>query len=111
MAKNTTIPHLYPVVMAGGKGTRFWPLSREKYPKQYLKLAGERSLLQDTLMRLIDIAKKGSVHIVTTEAQRDLVNWQAREVLSSEKDFSTVVEPEGKNTAPAIALMAHRWPN
>lgn len=108
MAKNTTIPHLYPVAMAGGKGTRFWPLSREKYPKQYLKLAGERSLLQDTLMRLRDIARKGSVHIVTTEAQRDLVNWQAREVLSSEKDFSTVVEPEGKNTAPAIALMAFK---
>jgi len=91
--------------MSGGKGTRFWPLSRERFPKQYLKLAGERSLLQDTLMRLGVIAKRGSVNIVTTEAQKDIVDWQAREVLS---DFSTVVEPEGKNTAPAIALMAFK---
>jgi mannose-1-phosphate guanylyltransferase/mannose-6-phosphate isomerase len=105
MAKITVIPHLYPVVMAGGKGTRFWPLSREKFPKQYLKLAGERSLLQDTLMRLEIIAKKGSVHIVTTEVQKDIVDWQAREVM---RDFQTVVEPEGKNTAPAIALMAFK---
>jgi mannose-1-phosphate guanylyltransferase/mannose-6-phosphate isomerase len=105
MPKNDVIPHLFPVVMAGGKGTRFWPLSREKFPKQYLKLAGERSLLQDTLMRLGVIAKRGSVHIVTTEAQKDIVDWQAREVM---KDFCTVVEPEGKNTAPAIALMAFK---
>lgn len=105
MAKSNEIPHLYPVVMAGGKGTRFWPLSREKFPKQYLKLAGERSLLQDTLMRLGVIAKRGSVHIVTTEAQKDIVDWQAREVMG---EFSTVVEPEGKNTAPAIALMAFK---
>jgi len=105
MSDNNVIPHLYPVVMSGGKGTRFWPLSREKFPKQYLKLAGERSLLQDTLMRLGIIAKKGSVHIVTTEAQKDIVDWQAREVMG---DFCTVVEPEGKNTAPAIALMAFK---
>jgi len=105
MARNTIIPHLYPVVMAGGKGTRFWPLSRERFPKQYLKLASERSLLQDTLMRLGLIAKRGTVNIVTTEAQKDIVDWQAREVLG---DFSTVVEPEGKNTAPAIALMAFK---
>ena len=105
MAKKTEIPHLYPVVMAGGKGTRFWPLSREKFPKQYLKLAGEHSLLQDTLKRLSVIARQGSVHIVTTEPQKDIVDWQAREIM---KEFSTVVEPEGKNTAPAIALMAFK---
>ena len=91
--------------MSGGKGTRFWPLSREKFPKQYLKLVGDRSLIQETVLRVGEIARAGSVHIVTTQAQRDLVDWQVREVT---EDFHTVVEPEGKNTAPAIALMAFK---
>ena len=96
------IPHLYPVVMAGGKGTRFWPLSREQFPKQYLKLAGDKgTLLQDTIERVSPLCRSGAVNIVTTEAQKDIVNWQAREVANSGGKFSIVVEPEGRSSISA----------
>lgn len=97
--------NLYAVVMAGGKGTRFWPLSRERYPKQYLKLTGKRTLMQETLHRVAGAVRPENVLVVTTQMQRDIVDWQAREVLGP---VQTVVEPVGRNTAPAIALMAFK---
>jgi mannose-1-phosphate guanylyltransferase/mannose-6-phosphate isomerase len=97
--------NLYAVIMAGGKGTRFWPVSRESFPKQFLKLVGERTLLQDTIHRLDGEVDPENIIIVTTRGQKDIVEWQVKEVASG---VDTIVEPEGKNTAPAIALVAFK---
>jgi mannose-1-phosphate guanylyltransferase/mannose-6-phosphate isomerase len=97
--------NLYAVIMAGGKGTRFWPLSRERFPKQYLRLVGDRTLLQDTIVRLDGVVPRANVSVVTAALQREIVHWQAREVL---EQVEIVSEPVGRNTAPAIALMAFK---
>lgn len=97
---------LYAVIMAGGKGTRFWPLSRETFPKQFLKIVGQGTLLQNTIHRLSGEVQPANIMVVTTQSQKDIVKWQLKEVV---EDFhSVVVEPEGKNTAPAIALAAFK---
>jgi mannose-1-phosphate guanylyltransferase/mannose-6-phosphate isomerase len=107
MAKKHRAPkkNLYAVIIAGGKGTRFWPLSREAFPKQFLKLIGERTLLQETIQRLKGEVSPSNTLIVTTKDQKDIVDWQLKELLG---DVNCVVEPEGKNTAPAIALAAFK---
>ena len=92
---------IYVVIMAGGKGTRFWPLSRETFPKQFLKIVGERTLLQDTIHRFGEEVSPSRITIVTTASQRDIVSWQVRELVG---ETEVIVEPEGRNTAPAIAL-------
>jgi len=104
-ARLTPNRNLHAVIMAGGKGTRFWPLSRETFPKQFLKLKGERTLIQDTIGRLEGAVKKQNILVVTTDAQRSIVEWQVREMLGT---VNYVVEPQGKNTAPAIALAAYK---
>lgn len=93
-----------PVILCGGSGTRLWPLSRQLYPKQLLRLTGERSLLQDTAARLQ--ALDGPVTaplVVCNEAHRFLVDGQLRELGLAP---TLVLEPAGRNTAPAIALAA-----
>jgi mannose-1-phosphate guanylyltransferase/mannose-6-phosphate isomerase len=97
--------NLYAVIMAGGKGTRFWPLSRETFPKQFLKIVGERTLIQETIHRLHGEVKPANTLIVTTKGQSDIVRWQLMEILD---DVKCVIEPEGRNTAPAIALAAYK---
>lgn len=96
---------LYAVIMAGGKGTRFWPLSRETFPKQFLKIVGERTLIQETIHRVYGEVKPSNILIVTTTGQSDIVKWQLMEILD---DVKCVIEPEGKNTAAAIALAAFK---
>jgi mannose-1-phosphate guanylyltransferase/mannose-6-phosphate isomerase len=96
---------LFAVIMAGGKGTRFWPLSRETFPKQFLKLMSERTLIQDTIHRLEGLVAPENTIIVTTENQKGIVAWQAKELLG---EVNCIVEPEGRNTAPAIALVAFK---
>jgi mannose-1-phosphate guanylyltransferase/mannose-6-phosphate isomerase len=96
---------LFAVIMAGGKGTRFWPLSRETFPKQFLKLLSERTLMQDTIHRMDELVSGDNIVIVTTETQKGIVDWQARELLGN---VNSVVEPQGRNTAPAIALVAFK---
>ena len=96
---------LYAVIMAGGKGTRFWPLSRETFPKQFLKIVGERTLIQETIHRLYGEVKPSNILIVTTTGQSDIVKWQLMEVMD---DVRCVIEPEGKNTAAAITLAAFK---
>lgn len=97
--------NLYAVIMAGGKGTRFWPLSREMFPKQYLKLIGENTLIQETILRVKGSVDPERIHIITTSSQKSIVDWQAGEVLEK---ANSVCEPVGKNTAPAIAYMAFK---
>ncbi|MGH8529195.1 MAG: mannose-1-phosphate guanylyltransferase/mannose-6-phosphate isomerase [Nevskiales bacterium] len=94
---------LIPVILAGGVGTRLWPLSRELYPKQLLQLAGAESLLQQTLLRL-DGLETASPLVVCGEGHRFIVAEQLR-VLGRQRP-RLILEPVGRNTAPAIALAA-----
>lgn len=91
-----------PVVLAGGSGARLWPLSRAMYPKQFLPLNSDVSMLQETLMRL-DGLSVSSPHIVCNEEHRFLVAEHVRQLNLQAK---MMLEPVGKNTAPAIALSA-----
>jgi mannose-1-phosphate guanylyltransferase/mannose-6-phosphate isomerase len=93
-----------PVILSGGAGTRLWPLSRELYPKQLLALISPRTMLQETLLRLAGLPIAAPV-VVCNEAHRFLVAEQLREIKVSPR--ATVLEPFGRNTAPAIALAAH----
>jgi mannose-1-phosphate guanylyltransferase/mannose-6-phosphate isomerase len=95
---------LIPVVLSGGAGSRLWPLSRELHPKQLLPLVTERSMLQETLLRVRGIADVGAPLIVCNEAHRFMVAEQARQI--SVALAATILEPIGRNTAPAVALAA-----
>jgi mannose-1-phosphate guanylyltransferase/mannose-6-phosphate isomerase len=95
---------LYPIIMAGGSGTRLWPLSREAYPKQFLDLTGDNeTLFQKTLSRLDGIEHADPI-IVCNEQHRFIAGEQLRQL---ECDHSGIIlEPCGRNTAPAICLAA-----
>jgi len=95
---------LVPVILSGGAGTRLWPLSRELYPKQLLPLTGRHTMLQDTVLRLSGL-ESGAPTVVANEAHRFLVAEQLREIGCTPN--AIVLEPKGRNTAPAIALAAH----
>jgi mannose-1-phosphate guanylyltransferase len=94
---------LTPVIMAGGAGTRLWPLSRRMLPKQFLPLSGDRSMLQQTLLRLGELERSPATVVCNTE-HRFLVAEQLLEL--NEMDGSIILEPVGRNTAPAIAVAA-----
>jgi mannose-1-phosphate guanylyltransferase/mannose-6-phosphate isomerase len=95
---------LVPVVLSGGSGTRLWPLSRELYPKQLLPLVSKQTMLQDTALRLTGIEAAPPI-VVCNEAHRFLVAEQLRAI--SRPAQAIILEPVGRNTAPAIALAAH----
>src|SRR5689334_10773934 len=95
---------LVPVILSGGAGTRLWPLSRELYPKQLLPLMGKHTMLQDTARRLEGLQAAPPV-VVCNDAHRFLVAEQLR--LIGVTPRAIVLEPFGRNTAPAIALAAH----
>ena len=94
---------LVPVLLSGGSGTRLWPLSREAYPKQFLPLAGQRTLLQDTWLRLAGLSAAAPV-AVANEEHRFIVAEQLREAGCT--PAALLLEPVGRNTAPAIAVAA-----
>jgi len=98
-------PRVYPVIMAGGSGTRFWPLSRQLFPKQLLKIIGDETLIQQTMRRVVTGAPPERVMISTNPAQAESIRVQLSEWKDALKD-NFVLEPEGRNTAPAIALVA-----
>ncbi|HEY3850520.1 MAG TPA: mannose-1-phosphate guanylyltransferase/mannose-6-phosphate isomerase [Steroidobacteraceae bacterium] len=95
---------LTPVILSGGAGTRLWPLSREMYPKQLLALAGKQTMLQETAARLAGIEGAGDPVIVCNEAHRFTVAEQIRTL--SMRAAAILLEPAGRNTAPAVALAA-----
>jgi mannose-1-phosphate guanylyltransferase / mannose-6-phosphate isomerase len=95
---------VFPVILSGGAGTRLWPLSREMYPKQLLALTSRHSMLQDTALRLAGIAGAAAPIVVCNEAHRFTVAEQLR-ALSAEPS-AILLEPVGRNTAPAVALAA-----
>jgi len=95
---------LHPVILSGGIGSRLWPLSREHYPKQLLALVGEQTMLQSTITRLENIPNLAPPIIVCNEDHRFLVAEQLRCI--NVKPCAILLEPVGRNTAPAIALAA-----
>lgn len=90
------------LIMAGGKGTRFWPLSTEEKPKQFLNLIGDKTMIQMTVDRIKPIIPIERIFICTGEIYVDLVKEQLPEL----PERNIIVEPEGRNTAPCIALSA-----
>lgn len=90
------------LIMAGGKGTRFWPLSTEEKPKQFLNLLGEETMIQMTVNRIKSLIPMDRIFICTGEKYVDLVKQQLPEL----DERNIIVEPEGRNTAPCIALSA-----
>ncbi len=93
---------IVPVILSGGSGSRLWPLSRKLYPKQFINLVNETTLFQDTIMRLPEIVLDPL--IICNEEHRFIVAEQLRQIQSKNKGI--ILEPVGKNTAPAIALAA-----
>lgn len=96
---------LYPVIIAGGVGSRLWPRSRKLLPKQFIEFSGSKgSLFQNTLVRLRGLKNLGDPIIVCNAEHRFLVAEQLREL---EMDSDILLEPVGRNTAPAVAMAAH----
>lgn len=93
---------MYAVIMAGGKGTRFWPLSREKRPKHLLNITGEKTIIQYTVDRLTPLVAKEKIMIVTGASHAG----EIREQLTQLPAENILVEPVGRNTAPCIGLAA-----
>ena len=93
----------YGLILAGGRGTRFWPQSRRARAKQVLKIAGERTMIQATVDRLAPLIPPDRIWILTNDYLRDEIIHQLPEVPPSQ----IVAEPQQRNTAPAIGLAAH----
>ena len=101
---NNLNQRLVPVILCGGSGTRLWPLSRKQYPKQYLPLLTNNTLLQETILRLQEIPDVESPIIIANCEHRFLVAEQCRDI--GLNNPTIILEPEGKNTAPAIVAGA-----
>ncbi len=97
---------LFGVILAGGSGTRLWPISREFYPKQLLKLIGNKTLIQQTFSRLKKIMEPSKIYVVTGATLADDIYIQLKEFGFKRENF--IIEPAQKSTAPAIALAARR---
>lgn len=94
---------IYPVILCGGSGTRLWPASRSDQPKQFLKLVGNRSSFQETVLRVKNIPGVVEIVIVTGEAMVDFVSQQTTEI---DTDVTILVEPEARDSGPAVAAAA-----
>jgi mannose-1-phosphate guanylyltransferase len=99
MAKDS---NFYPVILAGGRGTRFWPLSRKKRAKQLLSLDGKQTMIQQTMARLLPLAPAKRFWIITNEDLRPAILKQ----LPKTPKAQVIAEPAARNTAPAIGLAA-----
>mgnify|MGYP001432736054 CR=1 FL=1 len=95
---------LIPVILSGGAGTRLWPLSRELYPKQFLPLTGERTMIQETALRAAGLPSAAAPIVMCNEAHRFMVAEQLRQVAVEPQ--AILLEPVGRNTAPALAVAA-----
>lgn len=95
-------PHFYPVILAGGRGTRFWPLSRKRQAKQLLALDGKQSMLQQTVARLVPMVAAQRFWVITNDDLRPAILRQLPKLNSKQ----ILAEPVGRNTAPAIGLAA-----
>ncbi|MCF7832360.1 MAG: mannose-1-phosphate guanylyltransferase [Candidatus Marinimicrobia bacterium] len=94
--------HYYSVILAGGVGKRFWPLSKKKHPKQLLDIIGKESMVNLTINRLKVLSDLDHIFIMTNKEQAEMIKAQNKDL--TENNF--IIEPSGKNTAPAIGLAA-----
>jgi mannose-1-phosphate guanylyltransferase/mannose-1-phosphate guanylyltransferase/mannose-6-phosphate isomerase len=99
-----TAPTIYPVILSGGAGTRLWPLSRELFPKQFLPLLGEQTLLQQTALRVQNMPHGAPPIVVCNDEHRFIIAEQLRQ--SGIVPSAIVLEPVARNTAPAAAVAA-----
>jgi len=95
---------IIPVILSGGSGTRLWPLSRKNYPKQYLSLLSEKTMLQETILRLNGLDNLSNPVIICNSIHRFLVAEQCQQI--NIDNPTILLEPVGRNTAPAIAAAA-----
>lgn len=95
---------IYPIILSGGSGTRLWPLSREHYPKQLLSFVRDKTLLQEAVTRLDSVANVSGPLLVCNEEHRFLIADQVQQV--GKTPLSIILEPIGRNTAPALTLAA-----
>jgi mannose-1-phosphate guanylyltransferase len=96
------MPQTFAVIMAGGVGSRFWPRSRERSPKQFLEILGGGTMIENTLSRLKPLVDQGNVFVVTNRIQADIVRQLVPEMPSS----NVLAEPIGRNTAACVGLAA-----
>jgi mannose-1-phosphate guanylyltransferase len=96
-------PHYYGLILAGGRGTRFWPRSRKRFAKQVLNVVGERSLIQATVDRLVPVIAPERLWVLTSHDLRDIIIRQLPEIPKNQ----ILAEPMQRNTGPAIGLAAH----
>ena len=92
------------IVLSGGSGTRLFPLSRESYPKQFIKLFSDKSLFQETVLRFLKFLKPEDIVVSSKKAYKFLLEEQLKEIGIEPSKLSFVLEPAGRNTAPAVAL-------
>ena len=97
---------IYALILSGGSGTRLWPLSRENFPKQFLVLHGERTLLQTTALRMLNVVPLEFLRVISGAKWHDLVTAQSAEIFGMENlpDGFIIEEPFARGTAPAILL-------
>jgi mannose-1-phosphate guanylyltransferase len=97
---------MYAIIMAGGSGTRFWPLSREKMPKQLLKIGTGDTLICETVSRMQPLLPIEQIFIVTNQTLAESINYQLLSKFERAWDGNFILEPEAKNTAAALGLAA-----
>lgn len=97
---------IHAVILAGGKGTRFWPLSRENCPKQMLHIVGQDTLLRQTIKRLNGFIPLDHVWIITTDSSAQDIRFHLAPLGNDANRIRFIIEPSGKNTGPAVALAA-----
>jgi mannose-1-phosphate guanylyltransferase/mannose-1-phosphate guanylyltransferase/mannose-6-phosphate isomerase len=95
---------MIPVILSGGSGTRLWPLSRGQYPKQFLPLVSKQTMVQETMLRLNGLCNVQAPIAVCNESHRFMMAEQLWEI--GVRPASIILEPTGKNTAPAVAMAA-----
>ena len=91
---------IYAVVMAGGSGTRFWPLSRKQKPKQFLPIISEKSMIEETVNRLLPKIPKTNIYTIAGEKQTKVI----KRLLPDIPGENLLIEPQGRNTAPSLIL-------
>ncbi len=101
-----SLGNVHAIILAGGSGTRFWPLSRETCPKQMLRIAGDDTLLRQTIMRITDLVPPENIWVVVTEDKAQDIRLHLEALGTLGKRIQLIKEPVGRNTAPAIGLAA-----
>ncbi len=100
MSRNEVNMDFFAVIMAGGVGSRFWPLSREKTPKQFLPIISEKSMIEETVQRLTPLFHESKILTISNAAQAQTI----RDLLPNLFEDNILIEPQGKNTAPSLLL-------